>query len=70
MFRDRSCKLRSREFNAAKVGEHTLFTRGGQVTRVVKQIQHEVEYQQYKRRSSVRLHIRHAKFKRMQNYYE
>ena len=42
-------------------------TRGGQV----KQIQHKVEYQrQYKRRSSVRLHIRHTKLKRMQNYFD
>ena len=46
-------------------------TRGGQVARAVKQIQHEVEYQrQYKRRSSVRLHIRHTKLKRMQNYFD
>ena len=46
-------------------------TRGEQVARAVKQIQHEVEYQrQYKRRSSVRLHIRHTKLKRMQNYFD
>ena len=43
-------------------------TRGGQVARAVK---HEVEYQrQYKRRSSVRLHTRHTKLKRMQNYFD
>ena len=43
----------------------------GQVVKAVKQIQHEVEYQrQYKRRSSGRLDIRHAKLKRMQNYNE
>ena len=50
---------------------HCPITRGGQVARAVKQIQHEVEYQrQYKRRSSVRLHIRHTKLKRMQNYFD
>ena len=46
-------------------------TRGGQVARAVKQIQHEMEYQrQHKRRSSVRLHTRHTKLKRMQNYFD
>ena len=50
---------------------HCPITRGGQVARAVKQIQYEVEYQrQYKRRSSVRLHIRHTKLKRMQNYFD
>ena len=50
---------------------HCPITRGGQVATAVKQIQHEVEYQrQYKRRSSVRLHIRHTKLKRMQNYFD
>ena len=49
---------------------HCPITRGGQVARAVKQIQHEVEYQrQYKRRSSMCLHIRHTKLKRMQNYF-
>ena len=48
---------------------HYPITRGGQVARAVKQIPYEVEYhRQYKRRSSVRLHIRHTKLKRMQNY--
>ena len=46
-------------------------TRDGQVTRAVKQIQHDVEYQrQYKRRSSVHVHIRHTKLKRVQNYFD
>ena len=50
---------------------HCPITRGGQVATAVKQIQHEVEYQrQYKRQSSVRLHIRHTKLKRMQNYFD
>ena len=50
---------------------HCPITRGGQVARAVKQIQHEVEYQrQYKRRLSVRLHIRRTKLKRMQNYFD
>ena len=47
---------------------HCPITRGGQVARAFKQIQHEVEYErQYKRRSSVRLHIRHTKLKRPEN---
>ena len=47
---------------------HCPITRDGLVARAVKQIQHEVKYQtQSKHRSSMCLHIRHTKLKRMQN---
>ena len=49
---------------------HCPITPGGRVAQAAKQIQNEGEYQRaYRRRPSVKLHARYAKFRRVSNYF-
>ena len=49
---------------------HCPITPGGRVAQAAKQIQNEGEYQrEYRRRPSVKLHARYAKFRRVSNYF-